>query len=157
MSFSVADFSTSLQTINATTESASRTAWGTAFRAYFAAAITSNGVSFTSSSIARALIASTMASAMTGLSTSGPAAVQAGIDAWWTAMVNSPGTYFSGATAVAKPSGLTSIASGMEASVFVPNRLEATKAAAMNRLATYLHGLNAGGTATIGGTPRTIT
>lgn len=157
MSFSPTDFSTSLQGISATTEAAARTAWGTAFRAYFNAAITSNGVSFTSSNIVKALIASTMANAMTGLSTSGPAAIQAGIDAWWTAMQGAPSTYFSGATAIAKPAGLTSIASGMEASVFVANRLETTKAAAMDRLANYLHGLNAGGTATIGGVARTIT
>lgn len=157
MSFSTPTLSTQLQGISAITFAATATAWADAWAAYFAGAVTSNGVAFTTNPTAIANAKADMDAAMIApFATDGKAAVQAGIIAWWDRLVSAPGTYFTGASAIAKPSGLTTIASTMEADVFVANRLEATKAAAMDRMAAFLATHNTGGTATIGGTPRTI-
>lgn len=156
MSLSTATLSTQLQGISALTEIAARNAWADAWAAYFAGAITDNGVTFTGNGGDVATAKAAMSGAMAGLSTDGPAAIQAGISAWWSHLAGAPGTYFAGATSIAAPSNLTTIASAMEADVFVANRLEATKAAAMDRLAGFLHTKNAGGSALISGVGRTI-
>jgi len=157
VSYSPSALSTALQGISAITYSAAANAWADAWAAYFAAAVTSNGVSFTTNPVNIALAKADMAAAMiTPFASDGKNAVQAGIVAWWSRLSGSPGSYFTGASAIAAPAGLSSIASSMNASVFVPNKSETTKPPAMDRMANFLDGKNAGGTATIGGTPRTI-
>ena len=99
-----------------------------------------------------------MAAAMNAVFASdGKAAIQAGIVAWWARLSSAPVSYFSGASDIQPPSGLNTIASSMEASVFVPNRLETSKAPAMDRMSSFLHVKNAGGTARIAGQNRVIT
>lgn len=95
---------------------------------------------------------------MTGLSTAGQGddKVQAGIIGWWDYLVANPGSCFTGATAIAKPGGLTGIASALPA-IFDDNKNNARSAAvSCGAIATSIHSNNAGGTATIGGIARTI-
>lgn len=88
------------------TEPAAITAWANAWRMYFAGA-ESNSVPITPAILATA--ESAMASAMGGLSTTGAAAIQAGIIAWWGALAPPP-SVFSGASALVPPVGLATIA-----------------------------------------------
>ena len=91
--------------------------------------------------------------------------LSAGINAWWDELVGSPSTYFAGATAVAKPSGIT--LSGLEDSIddaidannlIIDSTENITDEEAMDNMATELNNANTAvkGTATIGGTPYDI-
>lgn len=155
MAFSSATLSTQLQGISGATEGAAITSWTAAWAAYFAGAVAGSGpgVAFTSDPTAITNARNAMATAMTGLSSSGQGddKVQAGIEAWWTHIAASPGTYFSGASAIAAPAGLSGIAAAL-VSIFSTNTAPGvTTAQACDAIAAELHTRNAGGTATIGG------
>lgn len=159
MSFSIATLSTQLQAIESSTFPATAAAWADAIAAYFAGAVSSNGVAFTTNGAAITTIKNAFISATnngSAFQTDGADAIEAGLIGWWLEIDAAPGTYFAGGTGSAAPSGLLSIASSMEADVFVANRLETLKEPAMDRLASFLHGKNAGGTVTIGGVARVI-
>lgn len=154
MAFSTSTLSAQLQGISASTEAATITTWGSMWATYFAGAVAGSGpgVAFTTDAGYIATAKAAMALAMAGMCASGAAAtkVQAGIVAWWDTLVASPGSYFTGASSITKPSGLTSIASDLPAQ-FTLNEAETTKAAACDRLATFFAGKNAGGSANISG------
>ncbi len=154
MARSSASLSTSLQSISATTEAETITAWGHAMADYFAGAVAGSapGVAFTTNPTHITTAKAAVAAAMSGMCTSGQAAtkVQAGIVAWWAALAASPSNYFTGAASVTAPTGITSIAANLPAA-FEDNKLELTKAAACNRLATLFHDAQAGGSANISG------
>lgn len=156
MSLSSAALSTALQDVSADTENDAIGQWVDAWATYFAGAISSNGVQFAPNPANLTLIKNDMITKMNGLATNGPSAVGVAINGWWVFMQGAPASYFAGATAISVPTGVSTIASDMETSVFVSNRLETSIAPAMDRLASFLHTKNSGGSATIGGVARTI-
>lgn len=152
MSFNQTELSTRLTAINSADEAATKTAWSAAWRAYFIES-GAGAVPFTGSGIAQTAAQNAMIAAMNlaaGFSVDAPATVQAGIIGWWDHLVANPATFYLGASSITKPSGLTGIASGMPA-VFALNQLETTRAPASNRMTTYLHTANLGGSANISG------
>lgn len=160
MTMASATLSTQLQTIEASTEAGTITAWTLAWQAYFIGAVAGSGpgVAFSSSSIFRSLCRSAMAAQMTGISVSGQSAakVQAGIIGWWDYLVANPGSAFSGASSITKPAGLTGIAAALPA-IFATNQSTlATAAVACGAIAASIHSNNASGSANIGGS-QTIT
>src|SRR3990172_7403360 len=124
------------QVQNVTTEAAARTAWAQAWRNYFASAA-SNAVPITPAALTAAQAA--MAPALTGLSLTGAAAIQAGILAWWGALGAEPAAAFPGATLIVLPPLTAGIAAAL-APVFVANKGPGvTKTQALNAIATALH------------------
>lgn len=154
-----ATLSTQLQSISGTDEASTITAWTAMWATYFAAALAGSGpgVLFTANASPINTAKAAMAAAMSGMCASGAAAakIQAGIIAWWGALAASPGSYFTGASSITAPAGLTGIAAGLPA-LFDLNKLETTKAPACDRIATFFHDQNAGGSADISGA-KTIT
>lgn len=89
--------------------------------------------------------------------------LSAGINAWWDELASSPSTYFTGATLVSRPSGMT--LSGLEDSIqdaidanniIIASTGNITSEEAMENIAKELNDANTGGSATVGGTPYTI-
>jgi hypothetical protein len=119
-------------------------AWADAFAAYFEDA-ESNAVIIASAAIPAAKAA--MVSAMTGLSTAGAAAIQAGIVAFWGALV--PATAWLTTTAITPPPGLSGLTAALQA-VFDANTTGGlSKDASMTAIAGAIHPINAvGGAAT---------
>lgn len=136
---------------NVATEAAARTAWAQAWNNYFGHASCGGTIS----GLALPAAKSAMASALTGMSSSGASAIQAGIAAWWAALV--PATAFAGATVITPPATVSGIAAAL-ASVFTTNNAPGvTKTQALANLAAVLHANGGlGGTATIAGTPTAI-
>ncbi len=110
-----------------------------------------------------------MSAAMVGLTVDDAFSnkLSAGINALWDEIVGSPSDYFAGATAVAKPSGIT--LSGLEDSIDdaidanrvifeTPPDYDITDEEAMDNIAQELNDANTAskGTATVGGTPYDI-
>jgi hypothetical protein len=96
---------------------------------------------------------STMAGAMTGLSTAGAAAIMSGVTAYWAAVVSGSAASFTAAILITPPVGLATLAPALIA-VFASNtsgKLSLQQAA--NALATVLHTASLGGTATFPGSP----
>lgn len=154
MAMSSATLSTQLQGISGGTEGAAITAWTAAWAAYFAGALAGSGpgVSFTTNPTHITTARNAMAAAMSGLTTSGQAddKVQAGIIAWWDALVANPGNFFAGATSITKPVSLTSIAGALPA-IFATNVSTAASAVvACGAVATSIHGNNGGGNSDLG-------
>lgn len=119
-------------------------AWADAFAAYFGDA-ESNAVIIAPAAIPAAKAA--MAGAMTGLSMTGAAALQAGIVAFWGALV--PATAWPTTTAITPPPGLSGLAAALQV-VFDANTIGGlSKDASMTAIAGAIHPINAvGGTAT---------
>ncbi len=156
MAFNTSLFTTQLAAISGATEAEAIISWGAAFQAYFIEGATDNGVGFTGSSIVRAAHRSAMQAAMTGLSTSGADAIQAGMIGWWDYLASHGSVAFSGGSTVVKPTGLTSIAANM-APVMANNQANSLSAAdACAAIVAVFHTANAGGTIVIGGSPRVI-
>lgn len=164
MSLVSATLATQLAGISGTTEAAAITAWTNAWQAYFIGAqCPSPNFPFTAyfatSSIVRGLCRNAMAAQMVGLSSPGLGAskIQAGIIGWWDYMVANPSSTWPTSTAIAKPAGLTTIEADL-APILAANQADELSAAdACAAIAASFHGNQTGGTATIGGTPRTIT
>lgn len=141
-------------------ESAAIEAWAEAFTKYFEDAI-SNAVPI----VVAALRTPTtgpkdlMKAGMTGLSVTGPAAIQAGITAFWGALVTVPAIYFPAATLITPPPTLATIAADLLLVMPVNVAESASTDTAMGRIASGhppvimlgLHTLNLGGTATFPG------
>jgi len=126
------------QVQNAATEPPARAALALAWANYFYNA-TSNGVPVTPGSLAGAQAA--MAAALTGMSVSGAgaAAIQAGITAFWTAIVGTPPAIFAAATVITPPPTLGGIAAALPP-VFAANTMPGvTKTQALNAIAIVLH------------------
>lgn len=122
--------------------------WAAAFRTYFEDAVAGAVPVETSALDAPE---SAMAGAMTGLSTSGASAIQAGVIAFWAALVAAPAVYFVGATLITPPLGLSGLAAALT-TVFANNT--ATKASASTAYAAISganNAANTGGTATFPG------
>jgi hypothetical protein len=129
-------------------EAAAWSAWADAYRSYFAAAA-SNGVTAQAAGLVAAQ--SAMAAAMTGLKTSGAAAVQAGIVAFWGALV--PTAVFPPSTIITPPAGLAGIAAQL-ALIFAANvAASADRDTSIGAIADALHTASSGGTATFPGSP----
>jgi len=132
------------------TESTARQAWADAWLEYF----TDAQIAVPSLPILTAALDATrdvMRDAMTGLSTTGAAAIQAGLVAWWGAMAAAPSAYFTGATVITPPTGIASIATGL-ATVFAANTTAALSLEdSADAIAGVMHTANALGTATFPG------
>ena len=116
-------------------EPAACAAWASAFRQYFASAA-AGVVPVVAAALSTPQAA--MASAMTGLSTTGPAAIQAGIVAFWGAM-NPAATYFPASTAITPPPGIAALAVQLTA-VFLANVVGSKSAAdSYDAIATAIH------------------
>lgn len=135
--------------------------FATAFDNYFQGA-TVAGIAVTPGTTAPAK--SAMVAAMTGLSTAGAAAIQAGIVAYWTAIVPAAPTVWVTvpvALVAIPPPGLSGIAATL-ASVFSANATaNAPLATAANNVAAALHAAQLGGVVVLsppppGGTPMPI-
>lgn len=101
-----------------------------------------------------------MASAMVGLSVEDEAGneLEDGVTAWWNELVTNPSSYFTNATAVTAPSGLSSLASDLETS-FDENIAEdppISKEDAIDNVADDFIAANTGGTVTISSVTKTI-
>lgn len=125
-------------------------AWADAFANYFQGdgateGAQSNALYITPAAIPAAKAA--MVGAMTGLSTAGAAAIQAGIVAFWGALV--PATAWPTTTAITPPPGLSGLAVALQA-VFDANTVGGlSKDDSMTAIAGAIHPINAvGGTAT---------
>lgn len=146
MALSSATLATQLdsQVGNVGTEAAARTAWAQAWRNYFAGA-SSNSVPIAAAALNTAQTA--LASGLTGMSTSGGSAIQAGLIAWWGALV--PAIAFPPATVITPPAGLSGVAAALVAVFAANNAPGVTKTQALTALATSLHAhAGIGGTAT---------
>lgn len=94
-----------------------------------------------------------MLQSMTGLSTTGAAAIQSGITAYWGTLAGMAAIAFTGATALTPPPGLGGIAAIL-LGVFSTNVVDqAPRPVAAQKIGTALHSANLGGIATIGGSP----
>jgi hypothetical protein len=151
VSRSAATLSTQLQAISGATEAAARVSWSAAWATYFADAI-SDATSFTTNPTHIATARAAMEAALVGFSVTdqGATKIQAGIIAWWDAIVANPGNFFSGSVTATKPAGLTSIAANMQP-ILTTNKNNASSAAvACGAIATQIHSDNAGGTTNLG-------
>ena len=120
-----------------------RLAWANAYYDYWVGGA-ANGVPNDAPTTMR----DAMESAMTGLSTTGPAAIQAGIVALWTAAVGSFAVVFPGSIAMTPPPGITGLAA-LLAPVFAANAVPGvTQTQALTNIATVIHTASLGGTAT---------
>jgi len=101
-----------------------------------------------------AVPAQAMKTALQGMAMpgAGAAALQAGIVAFWAAMVATPFTYFAGAVAITPPPGISSMASLLVGS-FAQNLLAPSQRIAMGRIAEVFHTANQGGTVTYASPP----
>lgn len=125
-------------------------AWATAWSNYFSDAET-NGIPIQAAALPTAKAA--MVAAMVGLSSSGAGAakIQAGIQAWWSAIVSSPAAFWPGCTGITPPPGVSSIAAAL-GSVFASNTSGAlSEEDAYNAVAGVLHPNNLGGLAAFPG------
>jgi hypothetical protein len=152
MAFSSATLSTQLQAISGSTEAAARVSWSGAWATYFAGAV-AGAVPFTTNPTHIATARAAMEAAMVGLSVSGQGAakIQAGIIAWWDALVANAANYFAGASSITKPSGLTSIASNMGPILTSNKNTAASASVACGAIAAQIHADNGGGSANISG------
>jgi hypothetical protein len=80
----------------------------------------------------------------------GALALQAGIVAFWGAIVVTPFTYFSGATAITPPTGIADLASRLQGT-FARNLGAPSQQVAMGRIAENFHRANQDGSATFPG------
>jgi hypothetical protein len=149
MSLAAADLKTALLAELATlpgTEAAAIEAWAEAFATYFEGA-TANGVPATPAAL-HAAAKTAMKGAMSGLSTAGATAIQAGVVAFWGALVAAPPTYFTAALALSAAPGLSGLAPAL-AGVFETNQSSgASQDTALGAIATAIHALQTGGTVT---------
>lgn len=125
-------------------------AWAAAWSAYFADAETN---SIPINPLALPTAEAALASALLGMSGSGAGAgkIQAGIQAWWGAMVAAPSTFWTGCTLITPPPGLSGIAAALQP-VFDSNTSGGvTEDAAYNAIAGVFHPANLGGKATFPG------
>ena len=88
-----------------------------------------------------------------GTAASAGASIQAGVVAFWAAMVAAPATYFAAATVIAPPAGLTTLGTALSA-VFTSNIGSSLELSA-DAMAAAIHAASAGGTATF--PPSTVT
>ncbi len=117
--------------------------WTAAFSAYFEDA-ESNVVSINPAALPAA--ESAMKGAMVGLSTGGASALQAGILAFWGALV--PATAWTTVTAITPPPGLSGLAAAVQ-DAFDANTVAGNdKNTSMAAIAAKIHPLQLGGTAT---------
>lgn len=122
------------------TEAGARAAWAAGFAAYFEDA-QSNAVPVVAAGLPVAQAA--MEAALTGLSLDGPGALQAGLLAFWGALVTP--TCWPTATAVTPPPALAGAAAALQV-VFLANTSGALPAAmALAAVASALHTVNQGG------------
>jgi hypothetical protein len=138
---------------NVADEESARDGWADAYATYFSGA-TSNGVPVGSVTAAR----NAMDAALVGLSTTGAVAIQAGITAFWGALVASPAVVFAGATVITPPAGLSNISADilLAAPLNVTQSNDATTALGFIASGGLggnvgLHTLSLGGTATFPG------
>lgn len=118
-------------------------AWAAAYKEYMKGA-TSNGVTIVPVALVPAEAA--MVGALTGLSTSGATALQAGIVAFWGAIV--PATAWPTVTVITPPPLLAGLGAALT-TVFTANMSGAlSKDASMDAIATSIHTNSLGGTAT---------
>ena len=133
-------------------ESLAVAAWAAAWSTYFADAET-NGIPIESAALPAAEAA--MASALLGMSGSGAGAgkIQAGIQAWWGAMVAAPTAFFPACILIVPPAGLSGIEAALQP-VFDSNTSGGvSEDAAYNAVAGVFHSANLGGEATFPGAP----
>ena len=111
-----------------------------------------------------AALQAAMSSSLAGISGTNAFAskLAAGISSWWTTMEGSPSDYFPSATAVTKPSG---VSSGLESTIqsaidynnaYIAANDTISTEDAMDKLAEEIFNANSGGYATIGGSDYTI-
>ena len=118
-------------------------AWAAAYRAYFEDA-TSNSVTIVPASLIAS--ESAMAVGMVGLKTTGALSIQAGIAAFWAAII--PSVAWPTVTAIAPPVLLTGISAALT-TVFTANKEgELSKDESMDAIAASIHINSAGGLAT---------
>lgn len=123
-------------------ETAARAAWAYAYRKYFETAA-AGPVPVIPSALDTPETA--MSGAMVGLSTSGAAAIQSGVVAFWGALF-AAGT-FAGATAITPPVGITSLSSALTA-VFLSNTAGSKSAEdSYGDIANAIHTASSGGIA----------
>lgn len=118
-------------------------AWADAFDAYFQSAEAGAGGPVVPAGLAPCKAA--MEAALTGMSGSGQGAakIQAGIQAYWGAIIAA--TAWATCTSVTPPSGLSGLAAALQAT-FSGNAVPAvTKDQAYDSIATTIHGINAVG------------
>lgn len=127
-------------------------AWAAAWSAYFADAET-NGIPIESAALPTAETA--MAADLLGISASGAGAgkIQAGIQAWWGAIVATPSAFWPGCILVTPPPGLSGIATALQSAFDANTSGGVTEDAAYNAIAGVLHPANLGGEATFPGLP----
>lgn len=125
-------------------------AWAAAWSAYFADAET-NSIPINPAALPAAEAA--MAAALLGMSASGAGAgkIQAGIQAWWNAMVAAPATFWAGCTVIAPPPGLSGIAAALQSAFDSNTSGGVTEDAAYDVIAGIFHSANLGGQATFPG------
>jgi len=132
------------------TEASAISAWANAFRIYFEDA-ESNLIPISVPALGTPEAA--MKGAMTGLSTAGASAIQAGIVAFWGSLTAAPATYFAAATVITPPPGLSGIATALQAIFDTNISSRASKEEAMAAIAGVIHPANLGGTATFPAIP----
>ena len=127
-------------------------AWAAAWSAYFADAET-NSIPIEPAALPTAEAA--MAAALLGMSASdaGAGKIQAGIQAWWGAMVAAPSAFWPGCTAIAPPPGLSGIATALQSAFDSNTSGGVTEDAAYDAITGVLHPVNLGGQATFPGAP----
>lgn len=126
-----------------TTEAEAIDAWASAYKTYMLGA-TSNAIVITPAALDAAKLA--MVGALTGLSVNGATALQAGIVAFWGAIV--PATAWLTVTVITPPVLLTGLTAALT-SVFASNKTGSlSKNDSMDTIAGAIHTNSLGGTAT---------
>jgi hypothetical protein len=126
------------------TEPAACAAWAHAYRLYFASAA-AGAVPVVPSALDAPENA--MKGGMTGLSVTGPAAIQAGVLAFWTSLAGVAASAFPASTTVTPPAGVSAL-SGTLTAVFAANMAGSKSAAdSYDAIATAIHAASAGGQA----------
>lgn len=126
------------------TESEACLAWAEAYRTYFSSAA-AGPVPVVAAALATPK--SEMAAAMTGLSVTGAAAIQAGVAAFWTSLAGVAATAFPASTTATPPAGVTALAAALTA-VFLANTSGSLSAEdSYDAIAAAIHTASTGGIA----------
>lgn len=129
------------------TEPAAIAGWAAAFRKYFEYAEARVPVN----AIALGTPEAAMAGAMTGLSTSGAAAITAGVTAFWSSLALLPATYFTGAMLITPPPLLSGVTALLTATFAANIAGEKSAEDSYAAIAANIRASNAGGSATFPG------
>ncbi len=109
----------------------------------------SNGIPILTVTAAVEAMADAMEFPLPGTASAAATAIAAGVSAFWAAMVSAPATYFTAATVITPPAGLSGLAAALQ-SVLVSN-VGLSLADSAATMADPMHSASAAGTATFPG------